>query len=67
MTKIDLRLLPVLSLCYLVAFLDRINVGNAVVFGLTEELGLEGNQFNVALCIFFIPYILLEVRSSPSP
>jgi hypothetical protein len=32
-TKIDLRILPILSLSYLVAFLDRVNIGNAVVFG----------------------------------
>jgi hypothetical protein len=35
---------------------------NAAVFGLSKELNLKGTQYNFALCIFFIPYILLEVR-----
>jgi hypothetical protein len=33
LTKMDLRILPILSLTYLVAFLDRVNIGNAAVFG----------------------------------
>ncbi|KAI5818258.1 major facilitator superfamily domain-containing protein [Pyronema omphalodes] len=62
--KLDLRILPVLSLAYLFAFLDRVNVGNAAVFGLSKELNLKGTQYNFALCIFFIPYILLEIPSN---
>jgi hypothetical protein len=61
LTKIDLRLLPILSLGCLLAFLDRISIGNAEVYGLSKDLNMEGTQFNVALLIFFIPYILLEV------
>ena len=61
LTKIDLRILPILSLCYIFSFLDRVNIGNAVVFGLSKELNLQGTQYNVALCIFFVPFILLEV------
>jgi hypothetical protein len=38
LTKIDLRLLPILSLTYLVAFLDRVNIGNAAVFGAQKNI-----------------------------
>ncbi|KAF8252440.1 putative MFS transporter [Wilcoxina mikolae CBS 423.85] len=62
--KIDLRILPILSLAYLFAFLDRVNIGNAAVFGLSKELKLKGTQYNFALCIFFIPYILFEIPSN---
>ena len=34
LTKIDLRVIPVLSILYLFAFLDRTNVANAAVLGL---------------------------------
>lgn len=37
------------------------HIGNAVIFGLSQELGLKGTQYNIALMIFFIPYILFEV------
>ncbi|KAL0562795.1 High-affinity nicotinic acid transporter, partial [Marasmius crinis-equi] len=49
--KIDMHLVPPLCLVYLLAFLDRVNMGNAVLFGLQEDLGLQGNQYNTALVI----------------
>ncbi|KAL6228892.1 hypothetical protein BDW75DRAFT_235594 [Aspergillus navahoensis] len=61
---IDLRLLPCLTVLYLISHLDRANIGNAKVLGLTEDLGLSGIQYNVALSLFFIPYVLLEVPSN---
>lgn len=63
-TRIDLRVIPFLCILYLLAFLDRVNIANANVFGLTTELGLVGNQYNTALVIFFVPYILLEIPSN---
>lgn len=44
LTKIDLRVIPILSVLYLLAFLDRTNIANAAVFGLAKDLGLRGNQ-----------------------
>lgn len=40
----------------------RVNISNANVFGLSEDLGLEGVQYNVALVIFFVP-VSVSVRS----
>ncbi|OSD08530.1 MFS general substrate transporter [Trametes coccinea BRFM310] len=54
--KIDLRVVPVISVLYLLAFLDRINVSNAVLFNLKQDLNLTGNHF--------IPYILFEIPSN---
>ncbi|KAI1177742.1 major facilitator superfamily domain-containing protein [Nemania sp. FL0916] len=62
--KIDFRILPILCLVYLISFLDRANISNALTLGLPEELGLEGSQSNVALTIFFIPYIIFEIPSN---
>ncbi|KAJ7680723.1 MFS general substrate transporter [Mycena polygramma] len=58
--KIDLRLMPILSLMYLVSFLDRGNIGNARLQGLETQLNLTGNKFNIALTMFFIPYCIFE-------
>lgn len=63
-TKIDLRVIPVLSVLYLLAFLDRTNIANASVFGLVKDLNLAGNEYNTALTIFFVPYILFEIPSN---
>ncbi|KAL8929786.1 MAG: hypothetical protein Q9208_000930 [Pyrenodesmia sp. 3 TL-2023] len=62
--KCDLHVLPVLSVLYMVAFLDRINIGNARIQGLEEDLNMNGQQYNIALQVFFIPYILFEVPSN---
>ena len=51
MNKIDLRVVPVLCLLYLLAFLDRVNISNAAIFGLKEELHLYGTDYNAALVI----------------
>lgn len=59
--KCDLHVVPILMLLYLLAFLDRINIGNARLQGLEDDLEMEGPQYNYALFIFFIPYILCEV------
>ncbi|EHK99844.1 MFS general substrate transporter [Glarea lozoyensis ATCC 20868] len=64
MTKIDLRVIPFLCILYLLAFLDRVNIANARSFGLIAELKLQGNQYNTALTIFFVPYILFEIPSN---
>lgn len=49
----------------LFAFIDRSNIGNAKIVGLPEDLGISnGTAFNVALLVFYIPYILVDVPSN---
>ncbi|KAI9775061.1 MAG: hypothetical protein M1835_005951 [Candelina submexicana] len=64
--KIDLRVMPFLCILYLLAFLDRVNIANAAVFGLKRDLKLDGKnvQYNTALTIFFVPYIIFEIPSN---
>ena len=62
--KCDLHIIPVLSLLYSLSFIDRINIGNARLQGLEMDLKMKGQDYNVALFIFFIPYILFEVPSN---
>ena len=63
--KIDWHLMPVLCVLYLLAFLDRVNISNANIFGLSQELDLvRDNRYNTALVIFFVPYILFEIPSN---
>ena len=44
--KMDIRLIPMLSLLYLLAFLDRGNIGNAKIEGLVDDLHMTGPQYN---------------------
>lgn len=46
--KMDLHLIPMLALLYLLSFLDRGNIGNARIEGLTDTLHMTGPQYNWA-------------------
>jgi MFS family permease len=63
-TRIDLHVIPFLCILYLLAFLDRVNIANAKSFSLTNDLNLTGVQYNTALTMFFIPYIIFEIPSN---
>ncbi|KZV75075.1 MFS general substrate transporter [Peniophora sp. CONT] len=62
--KVDMRLMPILTVMYLLSFLDRGNIGNAKIQGLTTQLDLTGNKYNIALTMYFIPYCLFECPSN---
>ena len=62
--KIDIHTVPLVTLLYMLCFLDRANIGNARIQGLEKDLGLQGLQFNWALSIFYIVYLLVEVPSN---
>ncbi|KAL1882090.1 hypothetical protein VTK73DRAFT_2499 [Phialemonium thermophilum] len=62
--KVDLRLIPMLLSLYLISYLDKTNIGNAKIEGLDKSLHMNGTQYNIALSIFFIPYVLAEVPSN---
>jgi ACS family tartrate transporter-like MFS transporter len=57
------RLLPVLMICYFIAFLDRVNIGFAAVM-LNRDLGFSASVYGFGAGIFFISYFLFEVPSN---
>src|SRR5580658_2065064 len=63
MARVAWRLLPMLMLCYFVAYLDRVNVGFA---GLTmnKALGFSAAVFGFGGGIFFFGYFIFEVPSN---
>jgi len=60
MWKVDLWLIPWLSLLYLLSFLDRTNIGNARLANMEPDLGMVPGDFQMALTIFFISYAVAE-------
>lgn len=61
--KIDLHLMAPLWAIFSFGFLDRTNLGNVAVLGIFGELGLSGDDFSIAMQVFFAPYILLDTPS----
>ncbi|KAI7412098.1 MFS general substrate transporter [Hortaea werneckii] len=62
--KVDVRLVPMLAALYLVAHLDRSNIGNTKIEGIDDDLGISEWQWNLLLSLFFVPYVLFEVPSN---
>jgi MFS family permease len=61
--KVDRRLLPFLFLCYILAYLDRVNVGFAKL-QMLQDLSLSDVAFGTGAGIFFVGYFLFEVPSN---
>jgi sugar phosphate permease len=61
--KADFRLLPFLFLCYVLAYLDRVNVGFAKL-QMVKDLSLSDAAFAIGAGIFFIGYFFFEVPSN---
>jgi len=61
--KITWKLIPFLCLCYLAAYLDRINIGLAKL-QMANQLQLSEAAFGLGAGLFFVGYILFEVPSN---
>lgn len=62
-SKVDWRLIPFLFLCYILAYLDRVNVGFAKL-QMVKDLSLSDAAFATGAGIFFIGYFFFEVPSN---
>ena len=61
--KVDARLIPFLFLCYILAYLDRVNIGFAKL-QMQGDLALSEAAFATGAGIFFIGYFFFEVPSN---
>ncbi|KAI8307985.1 hypothetical protein K4K61_003075 [Colletotrichum sp. SAR11_59] len=63
--KVDWRLIPILGILYSIAGLDRVNLSNARVAGMNQDLRFDiGNRYSIALLVFFITYFLFELPTT---
>ncbi|MBY4899383.1 MFS transporter [Cupriavidus sp. AU9028] len=61
--KISLRILPFLLLCYVFAYLDRVNIGFAKL-QMQQDVGLSDAIYGLGAGIFFLGYVMFEVPSN---
>jgi ACS family tartrate transporter-like MFS transporter len=57
------RLLPLLFVCYIAAYLDRINIGFAALT-MNKDIGLSAYTFGLGAGVFFIGYFIFEIPSN---
>ena len=63
MRRVAWRLLPFLIICYLIAIIDRGNIGMASL-QMNQDLELSAKVFGFASSLFFFAYFLVEVPSN---
>jgi D-galactonate transporter len=63
LSKVRRRLIPFVFVLYIVAYLDRINVGFAAL-QMNAALGLSASAYGLGAGIFFVSYTLFEVPSN---
>ncbi|MGY2050012.1 MFS transporter [Methylobacterium sp. JK268] len=61
--KIAWRLMPLIMVCYLFAFFDRINISFAK-FQLQSDLGFSNTAYGLGASLFVIGYVIFEVPSN---
>ena len=63
MRKVIRRFVPLLIICFVVGFMDRVNVGFAALT-MSKELGFSATVFGLGAGLFFVSYFLFEVPSN---
>jgi len=61
--KLRLRFIPLFFTCFVVAWLDRVNVGFAALT-MSKEIGLSSAAFGFGAGIFFLSYVALEIPAN---
>lgn len=61
--KVTWRLIPFLFICYVCAYLDRVNVGFAKL-KMMSDLGFSDAVYGLGAGVFFVGYVLFEVPSN---
>lgn len=56
-----LRIIPPCILVYIVAFMDRTNIGFAIAGGMDKALGMTSTVAGIAAGIFFVGYMILQI------
>ncbi|EKV15708.1 hypothetical protein PDIG_13900 [Penicillium digitatum PHI26] len=62
--KLDSAILTFASLGYFIKYLDQININNAFVSGMKEDLGMYGNELNYMQTCWNIGYVIGEIPSN---
>ncbi|KAL4997483.1 major facilitator superfamily domain-containing protein [Aspergillus recurvatus] len=55
--KIDCRMLPLLVFSYMLQYMDKVSLSNAMILGVEEDLSLRGTQFSWLSSIFYFGYL----------
>ena len=61
--KVTFRILPILFISYIIAYLDRVNVAFAAI-KMNADLGISAAAYGLGAGVFFLTYVVFEVPSN---
>ncbi|MDP9888649.1 hypothetical protein [Pseudarthrobacter enclensis] len=62
-SKVTRRVLPLLLICYIFAYLDRVNIGFAKL-QMSTDIGLSEAAYGLGAGLFFLGYVIFEIPSN---
>lgn len=62
--KIDLVILPIISILYILNYIDRQNLAAAKLQGITDDLNMSEQDFATAISILFVGYLPFQIPSN---
>ncbi|PPQ79807.1 hypothetical protein CVT24_003587 [Panaeolus cyanescens] len=64
MLKLDLTILPIMTLYCLFSFMDRSSIANARIAGLQDDLGLTDHQYKICVSILNVAHMISALPSN---
>ncbi|PLB53678.1 putative vitamin H transporter [Aspergillus steynii IBT 23096] len=62
--KLDWRFLPCVTMMLLMSYLDRINVSNARLAGMQDDLHMTDTVWSAGISLFYVGYIISQVPAN---
>ncbi|OTB16924.1 hypothetical protein K445DRAFT_316447 [Daldinia sp. EC12] len=62
--KLDYYIMPTICVMYFLNYVDRNAIAQARLNHFESDLGMSGNEFNTAVSILFVGYVLMQVPSN---
>ncbi|GJC85488.1 putative transporter C757.13 [Colletotrichum liriopes] len=62
--KLDMRILPLLGICYFFYYVDKTTLSYAAIFGLKEGLDLKGEEYSWLSSSFYFGWLIWAIPSN---
>ncbi|OJJ07289.1 hypothetical protein ASPVEDRAFT_363578 [Aspergillus versicolor CBS 583.65] len=62
--KLDMILIPMMGLCYMMQYMDKLALSQATLFNLREDLNLQGSNYSWTSAVFYFGYLAWSWPSS---
>ncbi|KAH8897374.1 MFS general substrate transporter [Thozetella sp. PMI_491] len=62
--KLDMRILPLLGMCYFFYYVDKTTLSYAAIFGIKDDLQLKGTEYSWLSSVFYFGWLVWSIPSN---